>query len=83
MKQSPTIIHACQVLRSRVAYKTAGLRLKKSSLMNTERDTKAIQQATERYRNSWIDPIIDAIETGDLKMLKDLTELESGTHIES
>lgn len=69
-KVTKTLRDACRLLRSRVLYQDAILRLPGSSL--DDDDTLKIQLATDSYVNSWIIPLIDAIESADTNTLKDL-----------
>lgn len=63
-----TVIRALQILRYRVKYSCASIRLPGSSF-NDPPDTLAVQAATRLYVQSWILPLLDYIESGDTKML--------------
>lgn len=76
MKQSQTIKKACQVLRSKVLFEHAGFILPGGNLNTTENDTAAIRQATRLYVDSWVLPILELIESGDIGALKRLMEYE-------
>jgi hypothetical protein len=39
--------------------------------MSNDADTQAVREATRLYCETWIVPIIDAIEQGDTKFLKE------------
>ena len=80
MKQSQTVAHACQVLRRRVRFKTAHLSLPDSGFMAN--DTPAIREATKIFIENWVIPIIDGIESGDTKFLKEFCEHERGEKAE-
>lgn len=69
MKVAVALKKACQMLRHRVRYKDASLTLPDSVSFDIANDTEAIQQATKVYVESWIVPIIDLIECGDLHAL--------------
>lgn len=71
---SLAIQEACQVLRGRVMLKNASVRLPTTQFPNC--DTVAIREALRPYVLSWIIPIIDAIERGDTKMLREMSALE-------
>ena len=71
---------AMQVLRRRVRFDGAHLTLTSSGYMRD--DTEAIRKATRTYVESWIVPILDAIESGDTKFAKELVELERGHDID-
>jgi len=59
---------ACQVLRRRVNLTDARLSLPGKG--GTSGDTKIIRRAVELYIKSWVEPIIDALETGDTIFLR-------------
>jgi hypothetical protein len=82
MKVSYTLKHACEVLRRRVQYTDAGLTLPGNYINSTREDTEAIREATRLYVDSWILPIIDAIESGDTKTLREFTQHDRGTPME-
>lgn len=65
---------ACQVLRARVRYRRASMRLPGTPFPDD--DTAVIREATRLYVESWIVPIIDAIEAGDTDALRMMTERE-------
>lgn len=69
---SESLQAACRVLRHRVLFKSAGFTLPGSPYMQD--DTAVIREATRLYTQSWVIPILDAIETGDTRMLKKLCE---------
>lgn len=83
MPQPPHGIQkACQVLRRRVRFKEARLRLPGNHTLEYEADTEAIREATRLYVESWIIPIIDAIETGENQHLKELLCSQRGDKME-
>lgn len=59
---------ALQVLRARVRYRTASLRLPGSPFPKD--DTPAIQQATQLYVETWIVPILNMLERGETRRLQ-------------
>jgi len=69
---------ACRVLRRRIRFETACLRLPTTNF--PAEDTEAIQDATLRYVASWVEPIIDAIEINDTAFLRDFLQFERGAH---
>ncbi len=73
MKTTKAIQKACQVLRHRVRYKSASLRLPGSN----NDDTLQIRAAVRLYVETWIVPILDAIEDGDMAKLREITERET------
>ena len=79
MKQSKAIIRACQVLRWRVRFRNASLTLPKAEPGLT--DTDRIRAAAHLYTESWIVPLLDAIETGNTRMLREWCEREDGDEI--
>lgn len=76
MKYEDCIKKACQVLRKRVRFDGAGLRLPTTEFPND--DTPAIKEATRIYTESWIIPLIDCIESGDMSPIKKFYQIESG-----
>lgn len=69
-------IKTCQVLRKRVRYDGASLRLESTPFSGD--DTARIAQATKLYCETWIVPLIDAIESGDFTVIKRYYEYEPG-----
>jgi len=74
-----TVQAACQVLRRRVRYRDAGLRLQPAEFDRD--DTAAIREATRVYTETWIVPLLDAIELNDRSALAHLIDAEKGDHI--
>ena len=72
MKPTKTIISACQVLRSKMRFRRAGFRLPSSGYMQD--DTEEIVKATKNYMETWVIPLIDAIESGDTRLLQRICE---------
>ena len=66
-----TFQRACDVLRSRVRFETAHLRLPTSQLLS-DNDTETIRKATRLYVESWIVPLINAMQNGKVRDLKEL-----------
>lgn len=75
MKVPITIQLACQVLRARVRYKSAWFHLPAPG--SSANDTEAIIKATKLYVETWIVPLLDMIEDGDLKNLGKAIESET------
>jgi len=73
-------IHALQVLRKMARFRNARFALPGGYISN-DKDTKAIKEATERYIESWVIPIIDAIETNDRRYLNNWLLDESGDKV--
>ncbi len=74
MKPSKTLQRACRVLKNKVRFKRASFRLSDDAgVMPNDEDTAIIKKATERYIESWVIPIIEAIEKGDIRSLDALT----------
>ena len=69
MKQSKKIQDACRVLRARVRFENAGLRLPGNPFGSDQ--TAEIRKATRIYVESWIVPLLDAIEEGNLGDITD------------
>ena len=67
MKVPLVLDQACEILLSRVRFQRADLRLPGTEF--PAEDTQAIQEATRLYVESWIVPIIQAIQAGDMKLL--------------
>lgn len=67
---SKTIKRACQVLRYRIRLRKASLRLPGSHCGDD--DTAKIWEAMELYVETWITPILDAIERGNTRDIERL-----------
>ena len=76
MKQTEIVKLACQILRQRVRFEGASIRLPTTQF--PDEDTEAIQDATRLYVETWIVPILDAIETGDTFDLRGRVGLDEG-----
>jgi hypothetical protein len=76
MKTSKVLQGACRALRSKVRFERASFALPSSieGRMANQEDTNAIRAATRLYMESWVIPIIDAIEAGDTRLLHELTK---------
>ena len=74
MKQTETMKRACQVLRSKINLRNASVRL--ASTEFPKDDTEEIREALKLYLDSWVHPIIDAIEAGDMRTLRYLIDGE-------
>ena len=70
---SKTLQKACQTLRDKVRFRTASFKLP-GERMASEESTAIIREATRLYVESWIIPIIDAIEKGDTRTLRERCE---------
>jgi len=77
MKVPKVLAKACQVLRGRVRYKQASLRLPGNGDISSS-DTDVIREVTRVYVESWVVPIIDLIERGDLRALAKSVETYRG-----
>ena len=64
-----TFVRACDVLRSRVRYEAAHLRLPGRETMAAN-DTALIREATRLYVETWIVPLINAMQTGSAEDIK-------------
>lgn len=76
MKVSKAQQKACQVLRCKIRLTDASLTLPGNHW--TEDNTNEIRQATKEYFHSWVEPIIDALERGDLRTLHCLCDHNRG-----
>ena len=74
MKTTKTLVAACQILRARVRFRTASLRLPGTPFPGN--DTEAIRAATRLYVDTWVVPFLDAIEAGDMERLERLVKWE-------
>ena len=68
MNKEKCIKKACQVLRRKVRFDGAKISLPNTPFMSD--DTAAIREATRLYVESWIVPLIDCIESGDMTLIK-------------
>jgi len=66
---SLTVQRACQRLRQRVRFENASFDLPG---MTSEEATKAIREETRLYMESWVVPLLNAIERGELRLLQKL-----------
>ena len=80
MTKQECVMKACQVLRKRVRYDGAGLALPTTPFPGD--DTPAIKEATMLYVESWIVPLIDAIESGDMSLIRKYSTTERGHKME-
>jgi hypothetical protein len=71
---------ACQVLRRRVRFKTASLALPTTPFPG--HDTPAIRAATRLYVETWIVPLLDCIESGDMGLVREYYQHEEGDEME-
>lgn len=67
---------ACQVLRRRARFENASIALPTTQFPGD--DTQAIREATRLYVESWIVPLLDAIESEDYSVVKRFYEREPG-----
>lgn len=67
---------ACQILRKRVRFSDAGLRLPTTQFPGD--DTPAIREATKLYVETWIVPLIDCIESDDFARIREYYGHEQG-----
>jgi hypothetical protein len=65
-----TFQRACDVLRSRVRFETAHLQLP-SSQIRMQNDTPVIRESTRIFMETWVVPLIDAMQRGDVQGIKD------------
>lgn len=79
-KPTKAVQRACQVLRHKVRFKSAALRLPGQDIGAD--DTEKIRDATRIYVETWIVPIIDAIETGNTWLLNSLCQFNRGDEME-
>lgn len=79
MTKQEAIAKACQILRKRVRFKTARLQLPGNDTFKD--DTPIIREVTRLYVETWIVPLLDAIESGDMKLVKDHYQTEEGDPI--
>jgi len=69
--ESKTFSRACDTLRSRVRFETAHLRFPSNHILATN-DTPVIREATRLYVETWVVPLIDAMQRGDVQRIKDM-----------
>lgn len=72
-KPSKSLVRTCQLLRGRIRFTNASFRLpdhENEGFKHDEKDTADIREATRLYMQSWVEPILDAIERGDTAALK-------------
>ena len=76
MNKNEAINKACQVLRRRVRFDGARISLPATPFPGD--DTAEIRAATKLYTETWIVPLLDAIESGDLSLVHEYYEFEPG-----
>jgi len=82
MKTPVALQRACEVLRARVRFKSASLTLPGNPF--GQDDTQIVRDATRVYVESWIIPILNCIERGDLRLLQEvLSTFEIGDKLEN
>ena len=79
MNKQEALEKACQIIRKRVRFKTASITLPGNPTF--QNDTQAIREATRLYVESWIVPLLDAIESGDMSLVKEYYQTEEGDPI--
>ena len=62
---------ACDTLRNRVRFEGAKMRLPGRQLMAAD-DTALIREATQLYVETWIVPLINAMQSGDIARVKEM-----------
>lgn len=67
---SNTIQEACQLLRKRARFRDASIQLPGGPTFPTAAERKAFRESIRNYVESWITPLLDAIETGDTAALR-------------
>ena len=68
------VIQACRRIRAAIRFRTAAFHFgPHETTPETKRSTEAIRRATRLYIESWVMPLIDAIEKGDTGMLQRLS----------
>jgi len=81
MNKQEAIEKACQIIRKRVRFKTAALTLPGNPQF--QNDAPIIREMTRCYTESWIVPLLDAIESGDASYIKEYYHAEQGDPIGS
>jgi len=90
VKSSRTVVVACQRLRQLVTFQKAAFKLPSNedmargitrtidirSGMSNQADTDKIKVATQIYIDTWVLPIIEALEKGDIDELKQLVRYQ-------
>ena len=69
MKQSKTVVRACDLIISRIRFETAVLSLS-DSLKDRDEDTEKIRTATKLYVETWIVPLLELIRNGEISKLQ-------------
>jgi len=65
VKNSKTLIRACRILRAKVRFAQASF----GDIHECDEVTKKIKDQTRLYTESWVVPLIDMIERGDMARL--------------
>jgi hypothetical protein len=70
MKIPKSFQKACQLLIGRVRFSHASFKLGDNPMSN-DQDTELIRAATRLYVETWIVPVIEMIQRGDIKGLRE------------
>jgi hypothetical protein len=76
MTHEECVKKACQVLRRRVRYDGASLRLPTTPFPGD--DTPAIREATKLFVETWVVTLLDCMESGDMTRIREYYEFERG-----
>ena len=79
MNKKEAIEKACQIIRKRVRFKTASITLPGNPTF--QNDAAIIREATRLYVESWVVPLLNAIESGDMTLVKEYYQTEEGDPI--
>lgn len=79
-KVSKAVQAACRVIRRGVRFRTACLRLPGTEWEGN--DAPAIRKASKLYVETWVVPLLNAIETGDTRTLQRMCYGKDGDKID-
>jgi hypothetical protein len=82
MNQPKAVIAACQVLRARVRFARASF-TRPGEQMSDKEYSDEIREATRLHVETWIVPLLDTIERGDLRQLAYVTSGEPRQEMDS
>lgn len=79
MNKQEAVKKACQIIRKRVRFRGASITLPGNPM--SKNDAPTIREATRVYVESWIVPLLDAIESGNMTLVRRFYQTEEGDPI--
>lgn len=76
MTKQECVAKACQIIRKRVRFDGVSIVLPATSPPGN--DALSLREVTRRYVETWIVPLLDSIESGDMSRIRKYYEHEQG-----